>query len=378
MKIPYVNLGRQIEPLMDEVMDSVREVLMSGMYVLGQDVSKFETNIAKYCGAKYAIGVSNGTDALILALKALGIGEGDEVITAPNSFLASTSAIALVGAKPVFVDVCNDYNINPLEIEKAITDKTRAILPIHLTGNPAKINNIVDIAKKHNLYVIEDCAQAIGASVDSKKVGTFGDLGCFSLHPLKNLNACGDGGLITTNSDKIYEWILKARNHGLKNRDECEFWGYNFRLDTIQAAILNIKLLHLDDWNDRRIKLAKYYASRLENYVTTPIDLICNSENCCQDNQTPSVRAVYHTFIIQAKKRDELQAFLSKKGIDSKVHYPISIHLQEAAKSLGYSESDFPVTSSLSKTILSLPVYPELTDKEVEYVCDSIQSFYEQ
>ena len=227
MKVPYVNLALQHKSLKSEILQAIEEVLNHGMFVLGDEVREFERMFADYCQVKYAVGVNSGTDALILAMKALGIGEGDEVITVPNSFLATASSIVLAGAKPVFVDVRDDYNINPELIEPAITTRTKAILPVHLTGRPADMKTIMEIAGKHNLYVIEDCAQAIGAEYKGKRVGGFGDIGCFSLHPLKNLNALGDGGIITTDQEETYEYILKDQNHGLRNRDECDFLAYN-------------------------------------------------------------------------------------------------------------------------------------------------------
>ena len=362
--VPYINLALQHQRLRKEIVGAIEKVLDSGGFILGSEVESFEKQFAKYCHAKYAVGISNGTDALILALKALNICAGDEVITAPNSFLASTSSIALVGAKPVFVDVRPDYNLNPELLEKAITEKTKAILPIHLTGRPADMDAIIEIAEKCDLAVIEDCAQAVGAEYKSKRVGSFGNIGCFSLHPLKNLNACGDGGVITTNDHDLYEWLLKARNHGLRSRDECEFWGYNARLDAIQAAILNVKLKYLDEWTSQRRKTAVFYREKLEDVVEIPVE-------------RPHEFCVYHTFIIQADRRDELQRHLANHGIDSKVHYPIPIHLQDAARSLGYATGDFPVTEELSRRILSLPIYPELTVTQKEVVVKTIRGFYE-
>lgn len=361
--VPYVNIGLQTQVYKEEVMEEISKVLDSGWYILGPKVAKFEEDFARLCGTRYAVGVNSGTDALFLVMKGLGIGEGDEVIVPTNSFLASASAVALIGATPVFCDVRDDYNIDPEKLEAAITDRTKAIAPVHLTGRPADMNPILEIACNHNLYVIEDCAQAVGAEYHGKPVGSFGIAGGFSLHPLKNLNAAGDGGMITTNSEELYEYLLKARNHGLRNRDECEFWSYNSRLDAIQAAILQVKLKYLDQWNDRRREIAETYHQRLNKYVWTPHD---------QDFE----KAVYHTFIIQTDRRNDLMNFLKEHGVDSKVHYPISIHLQEAAAYLGYQRGDFPVAEKQMDTILSLPVYPELTDEEVDYVCDIIEKFF--
>jgi len=339
-------------------------VLNNGQYVLGPGVREFEEKFAEYCGTRYAVGVGNGTDTIILALKALGIGPGDEVITAPNSFLASASAIALTGATPVFVDVRDDFNVNPNLLKTAITQRTKAILSVHLTGRPGDMHPILAIAKRHGLAVIEDAAQAIGARYYGQRVGSFGIAGCFSFHPLKNLNACGDGGIITTNEEEIYCHLLKARNHGLRNRDECEFWSINSRLDTLQAAILNVKLKYLDKWTEARRANAKFYREHLADIVEVP-------------QEQPYEYAVYHTFIIQAAHRDELQTYLKERGVETKIHYPIPIHLQEAARSLGYGKRDFPVAERHAGRILSLPIYPELSHEQIEHVVISVRSFYE-
>ena len=364
MKVPYINLGLQHRNIKQELLSAVEKVLMSGQFILSEEVKKFEESLAKIAGAKYAIGVDNGTDALVLALKALGIGKGDEVITAPNSFLASASCIDLVGAKIVFADVRDDFNIDPAKVEKAITKKTKAVIVVHLTGRPADMEALQKICKKKKVYLIEDCAQAVGAEYNGKRVGSFGIINIFSLHPLKNLSAAGDGGVVTTNNDKLYSWLSRARNHGLKNRDECDFWSMNSRLDNLQAAILNVKLRYFEKWTERRRTIAKLYASHLKS-----LDMILPHDK-------PTEKAVYHTFIIQTKYRDELKKFLADNGVDTKVHYPIPIHFQKAAKGLGYKKGSFPVTERQVKTILSLPVYPELTDEQVNYVCEKIIEFF--
>jgi len=368
VKVPYIDLEAQINTIKDEVMETVQNVICSGSYILGEQLQLFEKGISKTCNTKYAVGVSNGTDALVLAMKSLGIGVGDEVITVPNSFLASTSSIALTGANPIFVDVGNDLNIDPSKIESVITEKTKAILPVHLTGRPANMEPIMNIAQGHGLYVIEDCAQAICAVYDGDKVGSIGDIGCFSLHPLKNLNACGDGGVITTNNQGIYEWLLKARNHGLKDRDNCEFWAYNNRLDALQAAILNVKMKYLEKWIIRRREIAHLYHEGLKDLIKTPQSFITNKHQ---------LRSVYHTYIVQVNNRDELLLHLQTNGVDPKVHYPIPIHLQKAANYLGYTEGDFPITEELSRKILSLPIYPELIDSQICFTIEKIREFYE-
>jgi len=364
MQVPYINLGLQNIALKDQLIAEFWKVMESGQFIMGEALTNFEKSFAVLSGTKYALGMANGTDALFLSLKAIGVKEGDEVITAPNSFLASASAIALIGGKPVFADVREDFNLDPEKVEKAITAKTKAIIAVHLTGRPAPMDELMAIAKKHNIHLIEDGAQAIGAKYKDKAVGGFGTTGCFSLHPLKNLAAAGDGGVITTNDDRVYNYLLKARNHGLKNRDECEFWSYNSRLDNLQAALLNVKLKQIDKWTDRRRQIADIYYEKLKD-----LKIIAPRDRSFE-------KAVYHTFIIQTDKRDKLKEFLAGLGIDTKVHYPIPIHYQEAAKYLGYKKGDFTVTERQAETILSLPVYPELTDEQVNYVADAIVEFY--
>ena len=363
MKIPYVNLAAQYDVAMPALLQAVEHALRSGQYILGDEVKRSEERFAAVCGTQYAVAVANGTDALVLAMKALGIGPGDEVITAPNSFLASCSSIVFTGAKPVFADVRDDMNIDPEKIEAAITSKTKAIMPVHLTGRPADMNAIRKIADAHQLSVIEDAAQAVGAEYFEKRTGALGTIGCFSLHPLKNLAIPGDGGMITTDDPDVYAYLLTARNHGLINRDECAFFSLNSRLDALQAAILNVKLDYLAKWTDRRRQIANTYYHALKEIVLAPTD-------------KAGEKAVYHTYIIQTDRRNALQAYLKEMGIETKVHYPIPIHLQKAAEFLGYHEGDFPVTEGQVNQILSLPVYPELTDDEVSYICQKIQEFF--
>jgi len=363
IQVKYVNLALQYKEIKTDLMKKIDGIFDNGQFILGSEVEKLEKRFAKYCDCKYSLGVGNGTDALFLVMKSLDIGPGDEVITAPNSFIATAGAIANTGAKPVFVDVKEDYNINPNLIVDAITKKTKAIIPVHLTGRPADMNPIMKIAKEHNLFVIEDAAQAVGAQYHSKKVGCFGDAGCFSLHPLKNLNAGGDAGMITTNNTSLYNKLIKLRNHGLRNRDECEFWGFNSRLDSIQAAIVNTKLDHLSGWNKKIRILANLYQEKLEGVVNFPEDE--EFEN-----------SAYHLFMIQCDKRDELQKYLLENGIETKIHYPIPIHLQKSAQTLGYQIGDLPIAESQSKRILSLPIYPELTTNQIEIVTNKIKEFY--
>ncbi|MCB0333327.1 MAG: DegT/DnrJ/EryC1/StrS family aminotransferase [Bdellovibrionales bacterium] len=363
MKVPYIDLSLKNSSVKDDILHAISHVLDSGHFILGEEVQDLEAKIARSCGCKHALGVSNGTDALVLVMKALGIGPGDEVITAPNSFLASASSIALAGATPVFSDVGEDMNLDPEELEKAITPRTKAIIAVHLTGRMARMNEIYDIAHSHQLQVIEDSAQSFGASRDGKHPGYYGVAATYSLHPLKVLSACGDGGLITTNDTKLYERLLVARNHGLVTRDRCEFWSWNFRLDTIQAAILLAKLPHFETWLRRRREIGARYFQGLNDIVSCPQVL---------ENEEPA----YHLYVIQTERRDELQAFLADKQIESKIHYPIPIHLQPAAKGLGYEKGSFPVTERLADTILSLPIYPELDDAQVDYVISTVRSYF--
>jgi dTDP-4-amino-4,6-dideoxygalactose transaminase len=362
MKIPFVNPGLQYKGLREEILSRFDRISLTGNYVLGNEVEKFERNFADFCGTSYAIGVGNGSDALTFSLLGLGVKPGDEVITAPNSFVASAWTIANIGAKPVFVDVCEDFNISPNLIQEAITPKTKAIMPVHLTGRVADMEMINKIAEDHNLLVIEDAAQAVGASYKSKMSGSFGNAGCFSLHPLKNLHVHGDGGMISTNNEDLYNRVLKMRNHGLKNRNECEFWGWNSRLDEIQASIANLKLSYLNKWNDRFLELANYYIKELSNHIEVP---------SIKEFEKP----VFHRFIIQHNNRDDLKFFLEEKGVMTAVNYPIPLHLHEASRRYGYKVGDFPMAEKQAKRILSIPIYPELKDSQAKYVVECIKEF---
>jgi dTDP-4-amino-4,6-dideoxygalactose transaminase len=359
--VKFVGLKTQFSNLEEEFVSKFREIGNSGSYIMGDYLSSFESKMASYLNVKHVIGVGDGSNALFLIMKALGIGEGDEVITAPNSFIASAWSIVATGAKPVFVDVDDDLNINPSLIEKAITKSTKAIMPVHLTGRPAKMDAINEIAKKYSLSVVEDSAQAIGAEYKGTKVGGLSNGAGFSLHPLKNLGLYGDGGIVSTNDSKLDKEIRILRNHGLINRDECKIWGYNSRLDPLQASFAEIKLKYLDQWNSRCREIANMYFDNLCNVILPTVN---DYEKC-----------VFHNFVIRTDKRDALIEFLINKGIESKIHYPIPIHLQDAAKSLGYKKGDFPKTEAFAKTMISLPIYPELSDDKVNYVIESVNSF---
>lgn len=365
-QINYVDVAQQHRSIRDELLEAAAQVIDHGMGVLGDEVRQFEEQFAELCGTRFAAGVNSGLDALVIALRALDIGAGDEVITVPNSFIATASCIGLAGAKPVFVDVRDDFNIDPTQIENAITPRTKAILPVHLTGRPADMQPILEIAEKHSLFVIEDAAQAVSAAYHNQCVGSFGSVGCFSLHPLKNLNACGDGGMLTTNNEALYEKFKLYRNHGLETRDECIFWGYNSRLDTMQAALLLVKIKHLPEWTEKRRRNAQFYQEHLSGIsgLLVPTD-------------KPYEKAVYHTFIIQTDARDELKAYLQSKGIGSAIHYPRPIHLQKTAAYLGYGPGDFPITERQANRILSLPVYPDLSTADLNYVVKTIGEFFQ-
>lgn len=362
-QVRFVDLGRQYAGLRKEILDAVDRISRQGSYVLGDDVDAFEERFAEYCGVSYAIGVANGSDALMLSLLALGVGHGDEVITAPNSFVASAWAIARTGARIVFADVGDDMNLDPEAVSAAVTPRTKVVMPVHLTGRVADMNAIRSIADRHALQVVEDAAQAVGARYRGGRAGSFGVSAGFSLHPLKNLHVHGDGGVITTSDTDLRDMLLKYRNHGLRSRDECAFWGLNSRLDTIQAAIVLLKMDYIDDWNARFRQIAEHYSSSLDGIVQVPVDL-------------PHEEPVYHRYMIRTDRRDALQAFLATRGVESKVNYPIPLHLQRASESLGYKQGSFPVTERLAGTILSLPNYAELTDAEVDYVIESVCSFF--
>jgi dTDP-4-amino-4,6-dideoxygalactose transaminase len=362
--IPMNNFKLQYCSNKKELNEAISRVLESGNFILGDMVRCFEKEFAEYCGAAYGIGVNSGLDALQLVMVALDISHGDEVITVSNSAVATALAITHAGAKPVFVDIeKTTHNIDPQKIKERITERTKAVLPVHLFGNPADMEQINEIAEDHDLLVIEDACQAHGAEYKGKKTGTLGDAGCFSFYPTKNLGAYGDGGMVLTNNEEIYEKIRMLRNYGQKTRYTHVFKGVNSRLDEIQAAILGVKLRHLDRWNSARRRHAKSYD-----------ELLRGTEVVCPVEQKGG-KHVYHLYTIESKKRDRLQNFLSSKKITTLIHYPIPIHIQEAYKELGVPAGMLPITESSAKKILSLPVYPELTEAQIGYVADSIRDF---
>ncbi len=356
MKVPYTNFQKLFRSQGEQILFSVGSVLDKGDMILGEEVREFEREFAKSQGAEHAIGVANGTDSLILCLAALGVGPGDEVITSPNSWISSASSIALLGAKPVFADVSDDQLIDPEAVELAITRRTKAIMPVHLTGRMCDMQRLMELGKHHGVPIIEDAAQAAGC----ENAGSFGLFGSFSLHPLKSLGACGDAGVITTSDHKQAEALRLLRNHGLKDRDHVVRWGYNSRLDSIQAAVLRHRLALLPKVIERRRHLASRYTSSLKNQVKTPND----------EGHT------YHTYTIQCDNRDSLKDYLESKNIETKIHYPIPIHLQECAKYLNYELGDFPNAEYQARRILSLPINEFLTEDQIDYVCDKIKEFY--
>lgn len=361
--IPYVDIGTQFAQERDDLMPVIEKILASGMYVGGPWNDKLEVALAERCGTKHAVALNSGTDALILSLAALGIRAGDEVITPPNSFVASTSVIAHLGATPVFADVLPDQNIDPAEIEKKITPKTKAIMPVHLTGRVADMGPIRDIAERHGLAVIEDAAQSIGSLYDGKPSGALGDAGCFSAHPLKNLNACGDAGFLTTDRDDVADYARLYRNHGLVDRNTVAWFGSVSRMDQIQAAILYYRLGRMDNLIKRRRDNAALYRSLLDPALAFSPP--------CRDIEFNS----FHTFVIQVDHRDALQAHLSALGIGTAIHYPVPIHLQPAAAYLGHKSGDFPVTELQSQRIITLPIHQNLTEDEIRRVADAVNAF---
>ena len=364
MQIPFLDLKRQYQNIKNEIDNAVRDVVESGRYIGGETLGYFEENIAKYIGVKYAVGVSSGTDALLASLMAIGVKAGDEVITSPFTFIATAEVISFLGAKPVFVDIKEkSFNINPELIEDCVTSKTKAIIPVHLFGQIAEMDRIVEIARRYGLKIIEDAAQSIGASYKGKMACTLGDMGCLSFFPSKNLGAFGDGGMVCTNDDRIAETVNELKEHGSSERYHHSRIGFNGRLDTIQAAILDIKLRHLDNWINKRIENANYYNENLKEFLNIPEKIIDGVH-------------VYNQFSVLSEYRDELLGYLSSKGIPTAIYYPIPLHLQPVFSGLGYKEGDFPIAEKISDRIFSLPIFPELYPEEKDYIIDNIREFY--
>lgn len=363
--IKFVDLNRTHDPIRQEIDAAIKSVIDTSSFIMGKFLKDFEKDFAKYCGMKYCLGVGNGGDALRLALLSLGVGKGDEVITVANTFTATVDSIVQVGAVPVLVDCDQYFNIDTAQIERKITKKTKALIPVHLYGQVVNMDEIMRLAKKYKLYVIEDVAQATGADFKGKKAGSFGDVSCFSFYPAKNLGALGDGGAVLTNSKNIADQIKMLRNYGMIEKYEEKIIGFNSRLDTIQAVILSVKLKYLDEWNRQRCEAAKLYNKLLEGIVETPKEYIQGTH-------------IYHLYVIKVsdkKTRDKLQSYLTSKGISTVLHYPIPVHLQEAYKLFRFKKGDFPQAEENSETTLSLPMFPGITEEEINKVVKGIKEF---
>jgi len=381
MKVPLLDLTRRYNKIKKEVDNAISKVLKSQHFILGEEVKKLEIEIAEFCRTKHAVAVASGTDALLLSLKNIGVGEGDFVITTPLTFFATAGAIHNIGAIPVFVDIKPDtFNIDPAKIKDLLEGKSfhvkglkidlssiKAIIPVHLYGQMADMDPITECAKNYKLAVIEDACQAIGAEYKGKKAGSIGDLGCFSFFPTKNLGAYGDAGIITTNDEEYANNLNRLRVHGAESGYCHSSIGYNSRLDTIQAAVLLAELLYLNDWNNKRQKNAEIYSNLLKDVEEVSCPFVAQER-----------KHIFHQYTIRVKnnKRDEIMRFLDEKNIGSKVYYPLSLHLQKCFKYLTYKQGDFPVSEQAAEEVLSLPIFPELTGEEIEYVCNAIKSFF--
>jgi dTDP-4-amino-4,6-dideoxygalactose transaminase len=377
MNVPLLDLNHQHQPLHDEIAEAMSRVVDSNAFILGPEVTRLEKQVAEYCETRFAIGVSSGTDALLVSLMAIGLGPGDEVITTPYTFFATVGSITRLGAKPVFVDIDPvSYNIDPAKIEEKITSRTKAILPVHLYGQCADSEAILSLAEKHDLYVIEDAAQAIGTQYrDGRKAGNMGDLGCFSFFPTKNLGCFGDGGMVVTNHPEMDDRVRMLRMHGSQPKYYHQLVGGNFRLDAIQAAVLNVKFPHLEGWNGQRRENARRYEALFK-------------ESCLGENEKVLCpKAVYaesgvlnhHTynqFIIRVADRDALREYLREQGVGTEVYYPVPLHLQQCFRYLGHKEGDFPESERAAKNTLALPIFPGLEPQQQEYVVQQIQSFF--
>jgi dTDP-4-amino-4,6-dideoxygalactose transaminase len=364
MQVPLVDLGAQHQGIKDEILAAIAQVLEEMQLFLGPNVRAFEEEFAAYCGAAHAVGVGSGTDALMLALRAAGVGPGDEVITVAHTFFADVEAIALVGAQPVFVDVEPDtYCLDPAALEACVTSRTRAVIPVHLCGQPADMAPILAVARRHGLFVLEDACQAHGALYQGRRVGTWGDAACFSFYCSKNLGAYGEGGALVTNDARLAATVRRLRDHGSERRYEHIDIGTNARLDEVQAAVLRVKLPHLDKWNERRAAVAAAYDAALaESGLELPV---------VRSDRTH----VYHLYVVQSTRRDTLKAYLGERGVATGVHYPIPAHLQPAARTWSTGPGSLPVTERLAERVLSLPMYPELTTEQVAYVVEAVRAF---
>ena len=359
MKVLATDFSKEYAVIKDEIALSFEKVFATGSFILGEEVQSFEKEFSLYCGSLYGIGVNSGTDALYMALLALGIGKGDEVIIPSFTFIATALSVSYTGATPVFIDIEEKtFNMDTCKIEDAITERTKVIIPVHIYGQMANMDNIESIANKYDLCIVDDAAQAHGAMYKNKKVGRFGDMSCFSFYPTKGLGAFGDGGMIVTGSEEMFEKIQMLRNYGRKGGYKHGIKGFNSRLDTLQAAGLSVKLKYLDQWNDLRRMCAQRYREKLQ-YIDG-IQLLSVNPDC---------HHVYQTFALRVQNRDFVLGFLREKGIEARVHYPIPVHRQDVYKDLGYQEGDFPVSERMCREVISLPIYPYITMTQVDYVC---------
>ena len=366
MEVPFLSFDSMHNRLKPEMVRAFEDVYDSHWYIMGKNLIEFEKQYAHFCSTQYCSGVANGLDAIVLSLKALNIGHGDEVIVPSNTYIATWLAVSYVGAKPVPVEPrLTTYNINPDLIERAITPNTKAIIPVHLYGQACEMSSIMQVAQKHNLFVIEDNAQAQGAKCNNQVTGSFGNINATSFYPGKNLGALGDAGAITTNSKDLYDKVNIIRNYGSEKKYYNIIKGVNSRRDEMQAAFLTVKLKYLNDWNIERNKIVEYYNNGLKNL--NDITLPALAEGCT---------SVYHLYVIRLKQRDELQAFLSKNKIGTLVHYPIPPHLQEAYNEMGFKSGDVPIAEDIAKTCLSIPIYPGLTYEQMDYIIDTIKLFF--
>jgi dTDP-4-amino-4,6-dideoxygalactose transaminase len=377
MGVPLLDLKAHHEPLHQEVMAALEQTFRSQAFILGPEVAKLEERVAAYSQARHGIGVSSGTDALLLALMAIGVGPGDEVITTPYSFFATAGAVARLGAKPVLVDIDpKTYNIDPSKIGKAVTSKSKAIIPVHLYGQCADMAPLMELAQRHNLKVIEDAAQAIGSEYrDGRRAGSMGTVGCLSFFPSKNLGCLGDGGMVVTNDTDLAERMKVLRVHGGKPKYYHKVIGGNFRLDTIQAAVLNVKLNYLDQWTQRRQENAKRYETLFQQSGVVQKGKVRLPDSVYRDSGAKHYH-IYNQFVLRAENRDDLMAYLKQKGIGTEIYYPVPFHLQECFRYLGHKEGDFPESERAAKETVAIPIYPELTAAQQAEVVEAITAFY--
>lgn len=366
-KVPLLDLKAQYQTIRHEIRLAVDRLLESQYFINGPEVQQLEEAVAAYCSCKRAVGVSSGTDALLCSLMALGIGPGDEVITTPYTFFATAGSIWRTGAKPVFVDIeADSYNINTQQIERTITSRTKAIIPVHLFGQCADMDPILELAARYKLFIIEDAAQSIGATYKGRKAGSMGTVGCLSFFPSKNLGGAGDGGMVVTNDAVLADKISMLREHGMRPKYYYKYIGGNFRLDTLQAAVLLVKLKYLDSWSEKRRQNARHYDELFKDCMGVTVPVV-----------RPYNISIYNQYVIRvAAQRDQLMQFLNTNGIGTAIYYPLSLHEQECFRSLGYKRGDFPESEKAAAETIALPIYPELTEEQIRYVAGKVKEFY--